>query len=303
MQAAPQHAGVMAELAQPAGHHGGAHAIAVEQHQARTAHAHVLVAGLHELAAGRVLGTGQRTGLEFLGRAHIAQEQRARSILAPGAHGVGIDLGHVEAFGQGAGLGLQRAAGRVVAIALRSAVLQRQVGQVPALGAVLQRVDGVGNAQVDQGLRADDGARAARAIDHDGRGRIGHQAAHAQRQLAIGAADGAGDVHLVELGDGPAVQHHQGQARRLARRQLLGRDARRAVGVFGQFAKGLGRQVHAGEQRVARSAPGLGTAFEHGDPGVAQGFEAARGALGHARAGIALATVVGDDATSSSSRL
>ncbi len=69
-----EHHGVMAHLAQPARHHGGTHAIGIDQHEARAAHAHVLVGGLHQLAAGRVLGAGHGAGGVFLRRAHVAQE-------------------------------------------------------------------------------------------------------------------------------------------------------------------------------------------------------------------------------------
>ncbi len=58
-QALVQHAGVVAQLAQPARHRERAHAVVVEQHQPGPAHADVLVGGLDQLAAGRVLRAGQ----------------------------------------------------------------------------------------------------------------------------------------------------------------------------------------------------------------------------------------------------
>ena len=44
----------MAELAQPAGDHGRAHAFGVEQHDPRALDAHPLIGGLHELTARRM---------------------------------------------------------------------------------------------------------------------------------------------------------------------------------------------------------------------------------------------------------
>ncbi|KAG0771056.1 hypothetical protein G6F22_016827 [Rhizopus arrhizus] len=131
-----QHARVPAHLPQPAGHHGRTHAFGVEHDDAGAAHGQVLICGLHQLTARRVLRAGQGARGVFLGAAHIAQEGAARSILQPGLHGAGVNHRHAVAFAQ-----LRRAGGQrrqlvgrdAVVIAAGRAVLQLQVFQVPAL--------------------------------------------------------------------------------------------------------------------------------------------------------------------------
>ncbi|MPN32771.1 hypothetical protein SDC9_180251 [bioreactor metagenome] len=72
MHAIDEHAGVLSHLAQPAGDHGSAHAVAIKKHQPCTAHADELVACLHQLTTRCVLGARQAAGGEFLRCTHIA---------------------------------------------------------------------------------------------------------------------------------------------------------------------------------------------------------------------------------------
>jgi hypothetical protein len=269
---------------------GRTHAVVVDQHEPRAAHAEVLVAGLHQLAAGRVLRAGQAAGRELLGRAHVAEEQGAVRLRCPLLHGLRCHRRHIEALGQRLRGGAQVGVAAVGRIALRAAVFERVVVQVPTLRAVLQRIDGVRQPEVDERLRADDASRAARAVDDDGCGRVGHELPHAVGQFAVGAAGGAGDVHLVELADGAAVEHHDLVLAREHLGQLVGADAGRVVRLFGQFAEGLGGQVDAREEHVARGLPRGCAALQHMHIGVAQGGQAFGRAQGH----IGFAIVVRD---------
>ena len=180
--------------------------------------------------------------------------------------------------------------GNGVVVAAAGAVVQLEVRQIPALRAVLQRIDGVGHAQVDERLRADDAARAAGTIDHDGGVRVARQRVGAQGQLAVGAADAAGNAHLLVLAVGPAVQHDQVVATALALGQLGGADARGVENLFGQFAKGLARHVDPGEGRIAVALPLRDAAGEAIDPRVAQGAQRCR----RTRGDVVLATFVID---------
>ena len=134
-------------------------------------------------------------------------------------------------------------------------MLEREAGQEPALGAVLQRVDRIGDAEVDQRLRADDGAGAAGAVDDDLGLRVGNEVADAQRQLAVRAADAAGDVHLAVFGERAAVDDDEILAGVAHGLELLRSHAGRVLFVLDQLAEGLARHVDAGIERVARALP------------------------------------------------
>ncbi len=148
LQAAFEDDGVVAHLAQPACHHRRTDPFCIEQHQPRAAHADVLVGGLHQLAARRVLRAGEGLRGEFFGRAHVAQEG--------GAHGVGAarrtvcapvtcgTLKRVASALRGAARGVEIARRGVVRISGRAAVFEREVVQIPALRAVFERVDRIG---------------------------------------------------------------------------------------------------------------------------------------------------------------
>ncbi|MNG97801.1 hypothetical protein D3C79_569240 [compost metagenome] len=239
----------MAHLSQPAGHHRRAYAVVVEQHHPRLAYAQVEVGALDELAAGAMLGTGQAARGKLLRGAHIAQEQRTLWVLLPFSH---LSRRHplhrclARQRGRSRPLLIKRLAA-VRCISLLAPVFQRQVDQVPALGAVFQRVHRVFDTQVDQRLRADDAAGAPGAVDHYRRVRVADQVFQAVAEFTVGAAGGAGDVHLGELLQRSAVEQHQRLALALPLGQCLGADARGVADVLDQLAKRLGRQVHPGE--------------------------------------------------------
>ncbi|MNI56633.1 hypothetical protein D3C73_1116480 [compost metagenome] len=99
MNALFQHASVPSHLPQPARHDRCAHAFGVEHHDPRAAHGQVLVGGLHQLAAGRVLRPRQGALRELFGAAHVAQERRAGGVEQPRLHRAGIHHRYVMALG------------------------------------------------------------------------------------------------------------------------------------------------------------------------------------------------------------
>ena len=216
--AAFQNVGLVAELAQPARGHRRAHRFAVEQHQARAAQGHPVVGRLDQLAARRVHRRRHAVAFELLGRAHVEKIGGAVGFAEPSGHVFRRRETGAPGFGQ-----LARACSHVVeagpvdslGIAPGRATFQFEPGQEPALGAVLQRLDRVRHAEVDQSLSADNGARAPGAVDHDPGLGIGRERGGAQGELAVGTAQPAGHVHLVEFLIGPAVEQHQVRTRRL----------------------------------------------------------------------------------------
>src|ERR1700704_5552441 len=94
-------------------------------------------------------------------------------------------------------------------IAPARAVLALQSRPRPTLRPGLQRIDRIGYAEIDQQLRPDDRARAARAVDHDRGRRVGDDVPDAERELAVRTADPARDAHLVVFGERTAVDDHE----------------------------------------------------------------------------------------------
>ena len=160
-------------------------------------------------------------------------------------------------------------------------VFEGLIHQEPALGAVFQCVHRVLHPKIAQGLCADDAAGAACAIDHHGCVRICDQVFQAQAQFAVGAAHCTGNVHLGELAQRPAVQHHGWSRLALPVLQLGRGNGWGVAGVFDQLAEGLGRHVHTREQHVARRLPALAAALQPVHIAVAQGVQALGGTLRH----------------------
>src|SRR5207244_7708119 len=96
-------------------------------------------------------------------------------------------------------------------------------GELPAHGAVLQRDDAVRDAGIAQRLAADDAARAAGAVDHDERFRIGRDVMHTVRELGAGRIDAAGDAHALVFLEGPRVEDDELLPARAQVLQFLGR--------------------------------------------------------------------------------
>ena len=136
-------------------------------------------------------------------------------------------------------------------------MLEIEPGQRPALRAVLQRHHRIGDPEIDQRLRADDGARAAGAIDDDLGLGIGGDGADAQHQLAVRAADAARNVHLAVFREGPAVDDDEVLPGATHGLEVLRGDVRGVLLVLDQLAEGLARHVDAGIERVARALPRL----------------------------------------------
>jgi hypothetical protein len=159
---------------------------------------------------------------------------------------------------------------------------QIEPGEVPAHGAVLERDDPVGNAGVDERLRADDRARAAGAVDHDQRVGRGHHVVDPVDELRAGAVGGAGDAHPAVLGERAAVEDDDFLARRDATLHFLRLHARRVLGVLDQLAERLGGHVDAAVDLIAGGFPGRGAALEQRHVGVAMGEQPPRGHFGQA---------------------
>src|SRR5690606_10653147 len=71
-----------------------------------------------------------------------------------------------------------------------AAVLKLKIVQVPTLGAVLQCIHRVRNAQVEQGLRPDDAAGTPRTMDDHRRIGAGYHIGNTVGELPVRATDG-----------------------------------------------------------------------------------------------------------------
>ncbi len=87
-------------------------------------------------------------------------------------------------------------------------MLQSLVCQSPTNGAVAQGSHGIGQARVDQGLRADNAPRAASAVDDHACRRIGRQFAHTQDQFGSRHGSRRRNAHGVKLVEAPHVKNH-----------------------------------------------------------------------------------------------
>ncbi|MNI41801.1 hypothetical protein D3C73_960630 [compost metagenome] len=159
----------------------------------------------------------------------------------------------------------------------RLAVLQLLAGQGPADGAVAQGRHRVGDAGVDQRLRADDAAGAACAVDDDARGRVGGQLPCTQHQFRPRYADAGGDAHGLVFVETPSVEHHHiGVA--VEQRLYFFSGQRGCVALaFHQLAKGLAGHIDVDEQLTTGAAPTVQPALEQAHMAVAKIHQALRG--------------------------
>ena len=127
-------------------------------------------------------------------------------------------------------------------------MLQLEAGEMPAHRAVLERRDRVGDARVDEALRANDGARPSRAVHDDNSLRIGCNVVNPQRQLRARHIGRGGNIHAVVLLERPRVDDHH-VASLIEHRLDLGRGKSRGfVGMLDKLAKRLARHVDAGKE-------------------------------------------------------
>ena len=272
--------GIVSQLAQPTGDNRCTHTVVIEHHHPRLAHTDIQVGGLDQLAARRVLRARQAAKAKLLGAAYIAEEQTALTRLRPGRDLRRRHRRHLGTSGQRTGclaLLLDTGGRQPVSVASGTAMLELKVGQKPTLGTVFQRIDRILHSEVDQRLGPDNAAGTPSAVDHDRRRFVGYQVMQAITQLAIRAADRARNGHLAVFVERTTVQQHQGFAPGLPIGQFGRTDMRRMAGFFHQFAKGLGRHMHAGEQPQARRLPAVGTALQNMHLLIAQRLQALRG--------------------------
>ena len=260
-------------LHEPGRGHRGAHAVAVDEDDARAKRADLLVGGLHELAARDPPGVGQVAGLVLLAGADVEDEERTPAgFRTPSVEGGAVDGPHVEALRdprrRRAGL-LEPHGGRPCRM-LRLALGEREPREVPCHGAVSEADHAVGHAGVDDRLRADDAPGPARAVHDDGGVRRRDRVVHAVGELGAGAAYSTRNAEVGELGRRPAVQNDDIVAGREHRVELLGGDRGRAELVLDHLPERLARDVDAADQREAGRRPGIDAAFQHGDGGVAE---------------------------------
>ena len=155
-----------------------------------------------------------------------------------------------------------------------------QPGEGPTLRAVLERIDGVGDAKVDQRLRADDRSCAAGAVDDNRRPRVRHQVRHPQRQLTVRAANSAGNAHLAVFDHRPTVEDDAVGVRRAHCLQRLSRNMGCSVRLLDELAEGLARNVDAGIERVSGRPPGRDATLQRPHAAVAEGGCTPCGTLG-----------------------
>ena len=208
--------------------------------------------------------------------AHVAEIGGAGLVLQPGTDFGGGHCADVKALHQalcGGARGGQAGGVDLIGITAGRLFFQFQVGEVPALGAVFESHHRVGDAEINQGLRADDGTGAPCAVDDNFRFRVRCERGDTIRQLGVGAADAAGDVHLLIFVERTTVDDDEVFAGLLHTHQFLRGDARRVAGMFDQFTECFARHVDAAKQAVTCRRPSAYATVQQRDIGVAQGLQ------------------------------
>ena len=205
------------------------------------------------------------TGRVFFGTSHVEYKQRAlvhlarelgdfRDVDVLDAEALGDARGRFPRFAQSGRRGRRRDQVLVVR--------HLKAGEVPAHGAVLQCDHAVGNAGVDQRLRADDAARAPGAIDHhEGVGRRDH-VVRAEGEFGAGAIDAAGDADFPVFVQRAAVEDHDFFAALDFGLDFGGFHARSLVVVLDEFAERLARDVDAAVDLIGCRGPRVDAARE-----------------------------------------
>ena len=133
---------------------------------------------------------------------------------------------------------------------------------------------------IAQGLGADDAAGPPGAIDNDKIVRRAQPVRHAVHQLGAGTVERAGNAHVAEFADRPAVDDQNILTGIEAALQLGGGDVGRAAAMLDQLAERLARHVDAGEQLEPGGCPGAAAARHDGDIVIPHPVEFRGGALG-----------------------
>ena len=196
------------------------------------------------------------TGGIFRLVAHVEAIERAMCIGLERGHLARAEMPDAGAIGDVARI-VHGALEQADAAAARRAVFEVMPGERPAHRAVAQRAHLVGQARIDQGLRADDRTRAAGAVDDDGGVRIGRGVACAQHQLRAGHAERARNIHgriFIETAD---IEDGDVGLALDQRSDLIRAERGRMAARLDQFAERLGVGVDVLEDFVAGVAPGL----------------------------------------------
>ena len=172
------------------------------------------------------------------------------------------------------------------------AFVQGLAGECPADRAVAQRTDRIGKPRVDQRLRADDAAGAARAIDDHAGFRARCEIGDAKHEFRAGTTDRGRDAHGLVFVKTTRVNDHDVRPGVDQRLHILGAERRRVPDGLNQFAKGLARDIDVAKNLAAGCDPALQTVTKHRDVRVAQRPQAHGGKH---RVGIARPCVEGDD--------
>ena len=161
-----------------------------------------------------------------------------------------------------------------------AAARQFEPGQFPAHRAVFERHDRVREPGIAQRLGADDAARAPGAVDDDEALWRLQPVGHAIDQLGARAVERAGDAHVAEFGQGPAVDDQHLLAGIEPPLQLGGGDMRRLAAMLDELAKRLARHVDPGEQLGPGSAPAARPARHDREIAIAHRGKSGGGAFG-----------------------
>ncbi|AJY40699.1 rhodanese-like domain protein [Burkholderia humptydooensis] len=152
----------------------------------------------------------------------------------------------------------------------RRAVIERLPRERPADRAVAQRGDRIRQPRVDERLRADDAARAPRAVHDHARRRIGRELAHPQHEFRARHARRARDAHRLVFVEAPRIDDHDVGPRIDQLLHFLRGQRRRVPLRLDELAERLARHVDVDEELAARRLPAGEPAFEQMHARVAE---------------------------------
>src|SRR5215472_3369471 len=231
-------------------------------------------------------------GLVFSPIAHVEDVRRARRVVAPPRERGAIDRRKARPPGEGAGslagaLTSERSGGRGEP---RRPALEGQALELPATGAVPERIDLIGHAGGNEARGPEDSSGAGHAIDHHLRRRSEDEVVEAAEHLAGRRIDAAGNVAGFVLAARGAVDEHPVLSARERAVELASSDKSRSSMSRDEIAEPLGGHLDLGEQGQSRGSPRRRPTGEHGHVLVAELGETAGGNDGEP-----FATVRNDD--------